>query len=117
MENRCPECSGILKFEISVRSQVITCESCGWSAACTYFSPMELDEKDYRIYAGKNLNPAKKQLSAVSHICGINYPETYRRFRSDNFLLYEGKAKNIFAVKKLLDEADVTHYIIPDFKY
>ena len=83
----------------------------------TYFFPMERDGEDYKVYLKQNSNPTKKQIRVVSQICGINYFEANRNFKSDMFLWFEGKAKDVYIINEKLDDESVDYYIVPSFKY
>lgn len=117
IRDKCPKCGSILQISHIGSTQSASCAKCGWSVATSYFSPLELDDKNYVIFVKQNATPNIHQIKAISKISGDNFVEIKKKYQLEKFEVFTGRAIDVLPIKEKLEKENIAYSIVPDFKY
>ena len=124
---KCDICGKELIPIIEGHSLTLTCSEHGGRIATSYFTEMELDSTNYKIYLQPNNVVSKQNIQAVSEIANVNYLNGKKMLESKTaVLIYKvtdapartlSKPEEIINVARKLKEFSLDFYIEPEFKY
>lgn len=112
----CPDC-GTKMIEVYEKPALnLTCPKCGCKMATTKWEEIDLDETQYEIISVSNNNPSVDKIKVISRVTGKNFVLAKSTLEKE-LLIFNGKARDVKVIAKILDDASITYEIKPDFNY
>ena len=109
------------KSEQEYKEQRDSCEEngglCPWEAATQHPDPLMDDPEVYEIALNPENAADRKTLSAISKVAGVGFVEAKAILEGPQKEIFTGRADEVVLKKAILDEADVSYKIEPDFPY
>uniref|UniRef100_UPI00359C2C02 hypothetical protein n=1 Tax=Collinsella bouchesdurhonensis TaxID=1907654 RepID=UPI00359C2C02 len=90
---------------------------CPWEAATQRPDPLMDDPEVYGIALDPGNAADRKTLGAVSKVAGVGFVEAKAMIEKPQKEIFTGRADEVVPKKALLDEADVSYKVGPDFPY
>ena len=113
--HKCIDC-GKNEFAFYENSELLyICENCGEKCVTTSFLPIVEDYNEYQLNVKKNTNLSKIQMYKLRKMFNISYVELQKKFNVD--FIYNGRAKDVFYKKILLEEMGLVVSVTPEANY
>ena len=95
----------------------MTCPNCGWGWATTYSDPIFDDSTVYEIILLDDNQESADNLKAIAKITNTNVINAKKLLYNLPSCIFSGKAVEISALVRLLDEKSLKYKIEPEFPY
>jgi hypothetical protein len=113
----CPVCGSELEFLHEGSTEGALCRRCGWSVVTTSIPEIDADESTYCVYVTGANSRDLDQVRASASIAGVNFIEARKLLAEETPLLFQGSARQVAEIKKVLDGVGMQYQIVPEFRY
>ncbi|WP_146011161.1 hypothetical protein [Xanthomonas arboricola] len=113
---KCEVCGGLLDIYTEGRTQGLICKSCGWSLVTTINLEINNDNNEYSIRCSGNFSDSE-HVRVVASVVGANFIEARKLLKQGSFVIFNGKAPEVYDVIKNLQAAGLDFQVDPHFKW
>lgn len=113
---KCLRCGSEVLSETGNSEIIMKCPKCGWAAATTYMSEIEVDMTHYSIVVEQGNSAEKEVIRLISGLSGMNFLET-RNLLTNGGTMIVDYATVIKKIATDLDMVGVRYHIEPEFPY
>ena len=106
-----------MNFQIEGHSLCWMCDNCGNAVVTSYFEPLEIDQTIYHVSISKGIISTFNEIKLISKIANCNFLQAKKMIESAPTEIYKGKAVDIIAIKKSLENGNINFFINPEFPY
>lgn len=113
---RCEVCGGHLDIYMDGRTQGLICKNCGWSLVTTVIPEINSDNNEYSIRCSGDFSNSE-HVRMVASVVGSNFIEARKFLKQGSFVIFTGKAPEVYDVIKNLQAAGLEFKVDPQFKW
>lgn len=114
---QCEKCKSNMKYFCEGSVQGWLCPLCGEEIITTYIDPMSQDATVYRIYIRSTAEINSLKIKLISQLSGVNYITARNILVEGDACVFEARAREIKNAATMLDDANISFVIVPEYNY